>query len=185
MPSPEQREKNRERVNRWRAANRERVREQSARRWRDDPAYRERAKDRRKKPSYRAAEHARQRAERADPAKWPMVVLRDIRRRCKADGIPFDLSPTDIVVPDVCPIRLTPFVFGAVGHPDSPSVDRINPKGGYVRGNVAVISRSANTMKSDCTDPDAFLRLATYLAQAQGFVEAVIEVRRGAESLAA
>lgn len=156
---------NNERVSRWRAANRERVRAQAADRWANDPSYREAQRLRRKQPGYRDAEREAQRAARRDRERWPAVILRDIRRRCAKDGIAFDIVPADIPVPDVCPILGKPFVFGEIGHPMSPSVDRREPADGYVRGNVAVISRRANTMKSDCTDPSVFRRIADWLEE--------------------
>ena len=45
-------------------------------------------------------------------------------------------------------------------HAQSPSLDRIKPHIGYIRGNVRVISYQANRIKCDCTDPDIFQRLA-------------------------
>jgi hypothetical protein len=49
---------------------------------------------------------------------------------------------------NICPITNVPFKpgVGKVG-PTSMTLDRIDPTGGYVRGNVAVISHLANTMK--------------------------------------
>ena len=38
-----------------------------------------------------------------------------------------------------------------VPHNDSPSLDRINPKRGYVEGNVALICFRCNKIKSDAT----------------------------------
>lgn len=153
----------RERVNRWREKNRERVRAQSDHKWANDPKYREAAQRRRKQPGYRDAERAYQRAARRDAEKWPGIIMRDIRRRCAKADIPFDMSASDIPVPAVCPILGTPFVFGETGHPHSPSVDRRYPDRGYVKGNVFVISRRANTMKSDCIDPGVFRRIAAWL----------------------
>lgn len=61
---------------------------------------------------------------------------------------------TDIVVPERCPILGINLVRG-VGQrtylDSSPSLDRIIPAKGYVRGNIAVISMRANRIKSDAT----------------------------------
>lgn len=181
LTAEEKRERNRVRVNKWRAANRERVRAASTRRWANDPSFREAQRERRAQAKYRDAELKAQRQRRRCAETWPTEILRDIRARCKRSGLPFDLQPSDIAVPDRCPITGEPFVFGHVGHPQSPSVDRRDPALGYICGNVAVISRRANTIKSDCVDPQVFRRLADWLeagnaltlAQAQGFVEAV------------
>ncbi len=46
-------------------------------------------------------------------------------------------------------IRLEPGV--ANSHDASPSLDRLEPTRGYVKGNVAVISYRANRIKTDAT----------------------------------
>lgn len=50
-----------------------------------------------------------------------------------------------------CPILHIPLEWGAVGRPTSysPSIDKIVPKLGYVRGNVQLISYKANLMKNN------------------------------------
>lgn len=77
-------------------------------------------------------------------------MIQRIKSRAKLNNIPFDLSKEDIVIPDVCPVLGIPLKVndGKVG-PDSISLDRIVPELGYVRGNVAVISQKANTIKSN------------------------------------
>jgi hypothetical protein len=81
-------------------------------------------------------------------------LLYQIRARAKKFGIPFDLELGDVQVPEECPILGIP-LFRNVGKNgpcgNSPSVDRIDPKKGYIKGNVWVISQKANTMKSDAT----------------------------------
>lgn len=65
-------------------------------------------------------------------------------------GIPFDLVVSDIVIPERCPVLDIPIEPG-IGklHDGSPTVDRIIPDLGYVRGNVEVISHKANRMKNN------------------------------------
>lgn len=88
---------------------------------------------------------------REDPTKY---LLGSIQSRCKKGDIPFDLSLGDIVIPEYCPILGIP-LFRNIGKPgatkNSPSVDRIDPKKGYTKDNIQVISYKANTMKNDAT----------------------------------
>ncbi len=103
-----------------------------------------------------------QRAYRGDPDGWAQVSCRNIKARAKKSGIEFDMTPQDLTMPEVCPFTLLPFNFDPAGKvtPQSPSVDRIKPHIGYVRGNVRVISFQANRAKSNITDPAVFDRLA-------------------------
>ncbi len=67
-------------------------------------------------------------------------------------GIPFNLSIEDIVIPDRCPALGIPLRPGSgVSHDGSPQLDRLVPDLGYVKGNVVVISRLANTIKQRAT----------------------------------
>jgi hypothetical protein len=73
--------------------------------------------------------------------------------------VPFDLVLQDLIdiATDECPILHTPFVWGASGlgkgktRPDSPTLDRILPELGYVKGNVAFLSYRANRIKDNGT----------------------------------
>jgi len=52
----------------------------------------------------------------------------------------------------MCPILGIPLIPGiGAQSPNSPSLDRIIPSLGYVKGNIAVISYRANAMKNDAT----------------------------------
>lgn len=74
------------------------------------------------------------------------------QNRAKANNIPFNLDHTDIIVPEICPILEIPIFKGTKKHtPNSPTLDRLIPELGYVKGNVRVISYKANIMKSDAT----------------------------------
>ena len=80
------------------------------------------------------------------------MMFINTRSRAKARGIPFDLSFEDIHIPSVCPLLGIPLVRG-VGVPGaaSPSIDKIIPNLGYIKGNVQVISQKANAMKQNAT----------------------------------
>ena len=73
--------------------------------------------------------------------------------RAKKKGIPFEIEKSDLEIPEKCPVLGIPIELGLNGkkrrNPNSPSIDRINNKKGYVRGNVAIISLRANVLKSD------------------------------------
>ena len=141
----------------WRAANPERAKANSRR-------FYERNKDkvlnrtRERKDSI----NAYQRSVRRDPATWGKTVLKVIRHKCLRRGIEFDLTWQDVAVPSVCPVTLRPFAFGDHSL-EGPSIDRMDPTKGYVRGNVRVISRLANAIKNNCTDPETFRRVALYV----------------------
>ena len=102
-------------------------------------------------------EHAREHRVRCPEAD----ILKRAKARALAAGIPFDLTVDDIVIPDCCPI---------LGYPlkrktrYAPSLDRIKPEQGYVKGNVWVISRKANVMKNDAT-PEELERFARWVRQ--------------------
>ena len=89
----------------------------------------------------------------------PQVMLSRIRGRAKKNNIEFNLVEEDINIPEVCPILQIPLKgAGKVGpSPNSPSVDRIDPSRGYIKGNIQIISHKANTMKSDSTQEELLI----------------------------
>jgi hypothetical protein len=77
-----------------------------------------------------------------------LKMLKDARSRARAKNLPFALAIEDIVVPERCPILEVAFVAGTKDqHSLSPTLDRVIPELGYVRGNVRVISHRANAIK--------------------------------------
>jgi hypothetical protein len=85
--------------------------------------------------------------------------LQNARGRAARDNVPFSLSLQDLIdiATDECPIFHTPFVWGVSGlgkgktRPDSPTLDRILPHLGYIKGNVAFLSYRANRIKDNGT----------------------------------
>lgn len=74
------------------------------------------------------------------------------RDRCKVSGRQFDIEPSDIVIPEFCPIFKFPLqVNKGKLQFNSPVLDRINNDLGYLKGNVWVISSKANLLKGNCT----------------------------------
>ena len=77
------------------------------------------------------------------------------RSRARAKGLPFDLEVDDIRVPLVCPVYGVPLEIAEGSTGDfSPTLDKIIPERGYVKGNVQVISWRANRLKSNGTLDD-------------------------------
>jgi hypothetical protein len=81
------------------------------------------------------------------------------KSRAVRDNVSFDLALQDLIdiATDKCPILHTPFVWGVSGlgkgrtRPDSPTLDRILPELGYIKGNVAFLSYRANRIKDNGT----------------------------------
>ena len=71
------------------------------------------------------------------------ILWAQARRRAAIMGLDFNIEPSDVVIPDICPLLQKPI--------HRPSLDRVDNRLGYVKGNVAVISMDANRMKSDHT----------------------------------
>ncbi len=79
-------------------------------------------------------------------------MWRSAKTRAFSKRLPFSIKISDIKIPLVCPVLGIP-LFNAKKQPspNSPSLDAIIPKLGYVHGNIAVISLRANNIKSDGT----------------------------------
>lgn len=87
-------------------------------------------------------------------AKVEKRILSRVKSRAKKLAIPFNLEDVDISIPEFCPvlgIKLILVNQGSGYHIDSPSLDRVDPKMGYTKGNVRVISARANLLKNDAT----------------------------------
>lgn len=144
-------------------------------RYRNDPVFRdellikrriEYALNREKKialvQSWRKANPDRCKAH-ADKRKGAKSLLNGAKQRAKRFGLPFNIELDDIVIPTHCPALGITLQYG-IGkmHFASPTLDRIIPELGYVKGNVAVISLKANTIKNNAT-PEEIKKVATWL----------------------
>lgn len=77
------------------------------------------------------------------------TLVKNAKVRADKFGLPFNITHDDISIPEFCPVLGIRLKKGTVGQCESaPSLDRIRPGLGYVKGNVAVISKRANTIKS-------------------------------------
>jgi hypothetical protein len=78
-------------------------------------------------------------------------MWRNARNRARRKGLPFNIEVADIIIPDVCPILQIPFDMSGNRSQYSPSLDRIIPDLGYVKGNIMVVCDKANAMKNCAT----------------------------------
>lgn len=75
---------------------------------------------------------------------------RTFNRRKRSSGRSA-LQPTDLTWPTHCPVFGYELDYTGQDPIRGWSIDRLNPAHGYVPGNVAIISRLANTIKSNAT----------------------------------
>lgn len=74
------------------------------------------------------------------------------RARAKKRGILCTINVSDIHIPNKCPVFGIPlFVEGGKRTDNSPTLDRVDPEGGYTPDNIRVISWKANRLKSNMT----------------------------------
>jgi len=96
----------------------------------------------------------RQQRYRLKNPKIPMIG--NARQRAKYHGVPCTLKPEDFDIPEKCPVLGIKLTHGwnRRSTDNSPSLDRLIPSRGYVKGNVTIISKLANGIKSSATSPD-------------------------------
>lgn len=79
-------------------------------------------------------------------------MMMNTKSRSRQRGIDFNLEYEDITIPNLCPILKIPFELGTkTSYSFSPTIDRIDPNKGYIKGNIKVISMMANKMKNNAT----------------------------------
>lgn len=87
--------------------------------------------------------------ERLDVAK---KLIRQARQRSKRKNIPFNLTESDLIIPNQCPFLETPFILGKkFNYQYTYSLDRIDNNKGYIKGNVQILTMKANNMKNSAS----------------------------------
>ena len=88
-------------------------------------------------------------------------MLVEAKSRAKKRGLAFEITEKDVNWNDICPVLGIPINFehrrGQGGNDNSPSLDRIDNSGGYVAGNVRIVSNRANKLKNTMTQQECFL----------------------------
>ncbi len=96
-------------------------------------------------------------------------LIYNFKKRAKAKNVPFDLKPQDIReklnnAGKICPvlgIKMQTSKLGSKSNDLAPSIDRIDPKKGYVKGNMIVVSMRANRIKTDAS-PEEIKKVAYF-----------------------
>lgn len=91
-------------------------------------------------------------------------LWRSAKRRANTYKIPFNLEISDIPdIPEKCPVLGLHLMQGIGASTDaSPTLDRIIPADGYVKGNIDIISRRANVIKN-CGTMDEHMKVIEYI----------------------
>jgi len=81
------------------------------------------------------------------------------KTRAKKKNIPFNIEVSDIIIPEKCPILNIKFNLNEMikHNLNAPSLDKIIPELGYVKGNIKVISLKANLMKQNASIEELLL----------------------------
>ena len=92
-----------------------------------------------------------------------ITCFNDAKKRAKKHKLPFDLDRNYLksIETTHCPVFGTPFNLGRMGEgyntKDSPSLDRIIPEYGDLKGNVVFISNLANSIKQNVTEKELYV----------------------------
>jgi hypothetical protein len=96
------------------------------------------------------------------------IMYRGSLKRAKEEGLPFDIDIEFLksIRTDHCPILGMELSWGTLGGQqatqNSPSLDKIIPEYGYIKGNVCIISNLANTVKQN-VGYDVLYKIADWL----------------------
>lgn len=98
-------------------------------------------------------------------------LMQAAKKRAKKKNLPFDLDFEYLksIINFRCPVFRHRLSWGkTVGYAtaNSPSLDRIIPELGYIKGNVMFISHLANSMKQNAT-PEELLQFANWIQKSQ------------------
>ena len=94
---------------------------------------------------------------------WPTPQIATLKCKAIKGGYPFDIVTEDVLelLTDSCPICKEVYVEIGERRRYRPSIDRIIPKNGYVKGNIIVVCCRCNRIKNDAT-PDELIMIGTF-----------------------
>lgn len=100
-----------------------------------------------------------QKKRRQESPEWRL--WRSAKNSSARRGLSFEIEVEDITIPDVCPVFKIPMnQFTDY----CPSIDRKDNSKGYVKGNVQVISKKSNVMKSNASNEE-LLQFADWIIE--------------------
>lgn len=103
-----------------------------------------------KDPTYR--EHVLQGKRESHKRNIVHNMWKRAKSRAEKYGYDFNIEESDIIIPEVCPLLgIKIFCGDKDDYESSPSLDRIDNSKGYIKGNVWVISKKANSMKNSAS----------------------------------
>lgn len=119
--------------------------------YRNDPDAASKAREVRSKRRDAYNGYHRKWQERQKQLRPEWYIWNRAKRRARELGLPFDLQVEDVVIPQCCPILGMALMTAdnGIATDNSPSLDRIVPALGYIKGNVIVVSQRANRIKND------------------------------------
>lgn len=83
---------------------------------------------------------------------WKTKTIIKLRDKCRKLKLEFNITKEDLELPSIYPVLGIPLTLDRTSsRDDRPSVDRIDPSKGYIKGNIKVISGRANRIKSDAS----------------------------------
>lgn len=82
--------------------------------------------------------------------------IRDLKRNAKRRKLKFNLELKDLLeafeeTKGKCPVFKTKFLYVQSDREETISIDRIDSKKGYIKGNIVIVSQKANLIKSSAT----------------------------------
>ena len=90
------------------------------------------------------------------------------KKRAIEKNIPFDIELSDLNKVDICPILNIELDWNRNPRTDNtPSLDKIIPEKGYIKGNIRIISNLANMMKSSAN----FEQLLTFSKNIEKYIK--------------
>jgi len=143
-----------------------------------EKSWRAKSKEKLRKARWIRSPKAKEYARRYRAERRAEYLVAEVRRRSARKGIPFDLDKhvqeiNARIKLGLCeltgyPMNASPLTVKYERRADAPSIDRIDPDGGYLYGNIRIVCLAMNTALGPWGE-DAFLPIAkAWIARKEG-----------------